>query len=368
MKKLLYLLYALIFNVSRLFFKVKENRIALISMHNENFRDSLGSVYNYLKEKNRYDFVLITREDLSLKKPLALVRFFFVKARLLATSKYVFLNDNFMPLGYLNFSKDTVVTQLWHGEGAFKKIGLDIPQPDSVRKREIACAEKTDFLICSSKNLMGIYSKAFGIPEEKILPLGAPRADYILTKENACKARENFERLYPKAKGKKVMLYAPTFRDEKEQDERLLDSFDAERLLNEFSDEYEIFIRLHPQVHSSTPSFEGITDVTEYEDVRELLLATDVLITDYSSICMDFSLLERKTVFYCPDLEWYRQRRDFYIDYERDIPGPMAQNTEELIEALRLPFDRERNARFRDYNFDFTDTCSTKRVAEKIVR
>lgn len=367
MKKILYLFYALIFNISRVFFKVKENRIAFISMHNENFRDSLGCVYHYLKEKNRYDFVLITREDLSLKKPLALFKFFFQKARELATSKYVFLNDNFMPLGYLNFSDETVVTQLWHGEGAFKKIGLDIPQPESVRKREIACAEKTDYLICSSKNLISMYSEAFGIPEEKILPLGAPRADYILTKENALKAKENFLKLYPQAKGKKVMLYAPTFRDERQQDEKLLDSFDGARLLREFGNEYEIFIRLHPQVHSSTASFEGITDVTEYEDVRELLLATDVLITDYSSICMDFSLLERKTVFYCPDLEWYRQRRDFYIDYEKDIPGPMAKNTDELIEALRMPFDREKNDRFRKYNFDFTDTLSTKRVADTIV-
>ncbi len=368
MKKLLYNFYALIFNLSRLFLPVKDNRVAFISMHNENFRDSLGCVYEYLKKQGGYEFLLITREDLSVRRPFAVLRFFFVKAPVLAGSKYVFLNDNFMPMGKLRFREETVITQLWHGEGAFKKIGLDIPQSEDVRKRERACNEKMTYLICSAKKLVPLYSGAFGIPEERVLPLGSPRTDFILNKDNARLSRERIEELYPCVKGKKIILYAPTFRDDPERDRALLDGFDAKRILEKFGSDYELFIRLHPQIHTSGKVFEGVTDVTDYEDVRELLLAADILVTDYSSICMDFSLLEKKSVFYCPDLEWYTQRRDFYINYETDLPGQVAHNMDELCQALEAPEDKEKNRRFRDYNFDYLDTDNSRRVVEAVMK
>ncbi len=368
MKKILYNLYALIFNFSALFLKVRKNRVAFISMHNENFKDSLGCVYEYLKKEGGYEFLLITREDLSVKRPFAVLRFFFVKAPLLASSEYVFLNDNFMPMGKLNFKKETVITQLWHGEGAFKKIGFDIPQSEDVRKREIACNKKMTWLICSAEKLVPLYSRAFGIAEEKILPLGSPRTDFIMNKDNARFSREKLERRYPCLSGKKMILYAPTFRDDPERDRQLLDGFDAQKILERFGGEYELFIRLHPQIHTSGKSFQGVTDVTDYEDVRELLLSADVLITDYSSICMDFSLLEKKSVFYCPDLEWYTGRRDFYINYETDLPGRVARNIEQLCDAVEAPFDAEKNRRFRDYNFDFLDTDNSKRVVEAVMK
>lgn len=368
MKKLLYNLYALFFNISAALFGIRENRIAFISMHNENFKDSLGCVYEYLKKENSYDFVLITREDLSLKKPLKVLSFFLLKPRLLATSKYVFLNDNFMPMGKLNFRKETVITQLWHGEGAFKKFGLHIPQPEALRKREIAANGKLTYVVCSSSDVKKIYAEAFGVSEDKVLPLGAPRIDYLLNKENEAAAREKIISLYPEAKGKKIVLYAPTFRDDSERDSRLLDSFSDEKLLRELGEEYFLFVRLHPQVHTASADFEFASDVTDYGDVRELVLASDILITDYSSICMDFCVLGKKTVFYCPDLDWYRERRDFYFDYEALVPGKVCKTFEELAEAIKAPFCEERNRKFREMNFSFTDTKNSERVVKNIIK
>ena len=367
MKKLLYNFYALLFNISAALFGVKENRIAFISMHNENFKDSLGCVYEYLKKENKYDFVLITREDLSVKKPFRVLSFFFLKSRLLATSKYVFLNDNFMPMGKLGFRKETVITQLWHGEGAFKKFGLHIPQPEDLRKREIAANSKLTYVVCSSEGVRKIYAEAFGISEERVLPLGAPRLDYLLNEKNKCKAKEKIFSLYPEAKDKKIVLYAPTFRDDSERDRKLLDSFSDERLLSELGDEYFLFVRLHPQVHTASADFRYAADVTDYEDVRELVLASDILITDYSSICMDFCVLGKKTVFYCPDLDWYRERRDFYFDYEALVPGEICKDFSSLAEAVKAPFCEERNSRFREMNFSFTDTNNAERVVKSII-
>ncbi len=368
MKKLLYSFYAFLFNISASLFSVKENRIAFISMHNENFKDSLGSVYEALKKENKYDFVLITREDLSVKKPFKVLSFFLHKSRLLATSRYVFLNDNFMPMGKLNFRKETVITQLWHGEGAFKKFGLHIPQPEDVRKREIAANEKLTYVICSSEGVRKIYAEAFGTDENKVLPVGAPRLDYLLDENNEAKAKEKILSVYPEASGKKIILYAPTFRDDPERDRCLLDSFSDEKLLRELGDEYFLFIRLHPQVHTANADFKYAQNVTDYGDVRELVLASDVLITDYSSICMDFCVTDKKTVFYCPDLDWYRERRDFYFDYEAFVPGEVCRDFSGLAKAVKAPFCEERNRRFKEVNFDFFDTKNADRVIKSIIK
>ncbi len=368
MKKLLYNLYAFLFNISAALFSVKENRIAFISMHNENFKDSLGCVYEYLKKESKYDFVLITRENLSVRKPFKVLSFFLNKSRLLATSKYVFLNDNFMPMGKLNFRKETVITQLWHGEGAFKKFGLHIPQHEDLRKREIAANGKLTYVVCSCEGVKKIYAEAFGVDEKRVLPLGAPRLDYLLNEGNKAKAKEKILSLYPEAKGKKTVLYAPTFRDDAERDSKLLESFSDEKLLGELGDEYFLFIRLHPQVHTASTDFKCAVDVTNYEDVRELVLASDVLITDYSSICMDFCVLGKKTVFYCPDLEWYRERRDFYFDYEAFVPGEVCKDFGKLAQAVKSPFCEERNSKFKEMNFSFTDTKNAERVVKNIIK
>ncbi len=367
MKKLLYNLYAFLFNISAVLFGVKKNRVAFISMHNENFKDSLGSVYEYLKKEKKYDFVLITREDLSPKKPLKVLSFFLVKSRLLATSKYVFLNDNFMPMGKLNFRKETVITQLWHGEGAFKKFGLHIPQPEDLRKREIAANKKLTYVVCSSEGIKNIYAEAFGVAKERVLPLGAPRLDCLLNEENKEKAKKKILSLYPQVKDKKIILYAPTFRDDAERDKKLLDSFNPEKLLQELGKEYFLFIRLHPQVHTARADYSCAEDVTDYEDVRELVLASDILITDYSSICMDFCVLDKKIVFYCPDLEWYKGRRDFYFDYEALLPGEVCKDSEKLADAVKAPFHEERNRNFKEINFDFFDTDNAERVVRSII-
>lgn len=368
MKKLLYNIYALFFNISAMIFPVKKNRIAFISMHNENFKDSLGCVYEYLKKQEKYDFVLITRQDLSVKKPFAVISFFLNKSRLLATSKYVFLNDNFMPMGKLNFAKETVITQLWHGEGAFKKFGLDIEQNEDLRKREIAANGKLTYVVCSGEGVRDIYSSAFGVKKERVLPLGAPRIDYLFDERNLFSAKEKIRKLYPESEGKKIVLYAPTFRDDREKDKRLLDGFDCKRLCQELGDGYCLFVRLHPQVHSAVIDEKWCCNVTDYEDVRELVLASDILVTDYSSICMDFCVLDKKTVFYCPDLKWYTENRDFYFDYKSFVPGEVCEDFAKLADSIKAPFSYERNEKFKNKNFSFCDTDNAKRVCEHIIK
>ena len=369
MKRFFYLFYALLFNLSSKLFKVRPNRVAFVSMHNEDFHDSLGEVKKYLGEKGGYEFVLITRKDLELRLrnvPRAL-SFFFVKSRKLASSKYVFLNDNFLPMAGCHFKKETAVVQLWHAEGVFKKFGLSINQPENVRRNEMKSNKKLTSVVCSSKNVVPFYAEAFGVSEDKVLPLGSARTDWFFKEGNIEKAKLNFYQQFPSLKGKKLVLYAPTFRDDPEQNEKILENFDAEKLLTLLGDEYAVLLRLHPQIRPKETALKGAVDVTQYNDVRELVAVCEVLITDYSSICMDFSLLDKKTVFFAFDLEEYRKDRDFYFDYADYVPGPVALCVEDAAKALLAPFDREKNEKFKRFNFDFTDSKSAERIVAGII-
>ena len=337
-------------------------------MHNENFCDALGAVRDELESRGGYDLVYITRQDLSLSNPLRVFSFFVLKSKLLATAEYVFLNDNFMPMGKLNFRKEAVITQLWHAEGAFKKFGLHIPQNDSLRKAEIAANSKLSYVVCSSEVVRKIYAEAFGVDERKVLPLGAPRVDYLKNEKNQKEALREIHEKYPETRNKKILLYAPTFRDDSERDKEIPNNFNLPKIKEVLGDEYEIFIRLHPQIHISDRDTLGATDVTDFPDVRKLILASDVLITDYSSICMDFAFLNKKTVFFAYDLKWYTERRDFYFDYESFVPGLVAKNTAELISAVKSDFQKERNEKFKSFNFSFDDNLSAKRVVDEICK
>jgi len=136
------------------------------------------------------------------------------------------------------------------------------------------------------------------------------------------------------------------------------------------SDEYALLIRYHPQVHESGLDLTGAVDLTSYPNVNELILISDILITDYSSICMDFSMLDKPTIFYAYDLEDYTSDRNFYFDYEEYVPGVVVKKEEDLIRVLKqheYELDRDKNLRFKNFNFDNLDGKASKRVADNIL-
>ncbi|MBQ5823653.1 MAG: CDP-glycerol glycerophosphotransferase family protein [Clostridia bacterium] len=363
MKSLFYRLFALFFNISRTLFRIKRNRVVLLSPHNAAFNDSLGEVKAELERRGGYEIGFISHADFS-SVPKAVV-FFTKKAYLLATAKYVFMNDNFMPLGYLNFRDEAVIVQLWHAEGAFKKFGLDIDQPADIRARELAANKKLSFVTCSSTGVADIYASAFGVEKSKVLPIGSPRADVLLRAENTAELREEFERKYPQSKGKKIVLYAPTFRDDPELDAQFLSHCDYAEFEKALGDTHCLLVRLHPQVHG-TARIDGAIDVTDVKNVNDLTLISDAVITDYSSICMDFVLLDKPCVFFAPDLDEYTSRRPFYFDYRAYVPGEIAANTGELVAAVRDAGKCDRADRFKAINLDMVDGKSIERLVSRI--
>lgn len=367
MKELLYQIFAFFCNLSGRLFPVKDRRAAFISMHNEQMHDSLGAVRDEMQARG-FETVTLTRRDLSPRRPLAVLRFFLVRARQLATAKYIFLNDNFMPLGLLHLRKTQVVTQLWHAEGAFKKFGLSIDQPPAVRAREQAGNARLTWVVCSSRQVAPIYAEAFGVKPSQVLPLGAPRVDALLRPGKEAEARAALEARYPQLKDKTLVLYAPTFRDDAAQNEAMLRQIDMDAFRRELGDSFVLLLRLHPQIRPTDRMLDGAVDVTDWPDAAALVQGCDVLVTDYSSICMTAALLGKKTVFFAFDLPQYRAKRDFYFDYEGYVPGKVAHTFDELLPAIVSPADPERASRFCSFNFDFRDSANTARVLDAIVK
>ena len=374
MKKLFYSLYALFFNLSRVF-PIKQNRIAFIAPHNGGTEDSLSKMRSYIEKKGGYETVFISTNDLKLdfsgfvplvKSCLKAAGFFTFKATALARSKYVFLNDNFMPMASLKFSKKAVITQLWHAEGAFKKFGLSAPLTDDVREREKKGASKLTYVVCTSESVAPVYAEAFGVESEKVLPLGSPRIDSLLSEKDTAEIRAEFDKNHPECKGKKLVLYAPTFRDSPKKDSALLDRIDVEAFNREFPDS-RLLTKLHPQINSAKP-LEGTTDVTKGHDIGDLTLICDAVITDYSSVCMDFALLSKPCIFFAFDLDEYEVERSFYFDYKSYVPGPVAESFDEVIAALKNPEGySDKLDGFVKFNFDYTDCNNTERIFNRII-
>lgn len=378
MKNIFYSIYAIMFNIFR-FFPMKKNKVTFLSPHNEAFNDSLGAVMNEVIMRDEFRICKISCSDLNVDKSSVVslltsvfkaIRFFTVKAYHLATSHYVFMNDNFMPMAKLSFKRAAVITQLWHAEGAFKRFGMHIEQPEEIRQLEIEGNNKLSHVVCSSSQVAGIYSEAFGVTRYKVLPLGAPRTDEFFKKINMERLRADFDREYPECKDKKLVLYAPTFRDNPEDDKQLLDSIDVDAFNERFGDRYRLLVRLHPQVHSDNTVLNGATDVSGYKKLNTLIRLADIMITDYSSICMDFALLEKPIYFYAFDLDKYTAQRAFYEDYESYVPGPVARDFQTLLNLINNNVAQSYTKRmydFKFYNFGTPDGKSAKRVVDTII-
>lgn len=357
MKKFFYFIYAVMFYIFRIF-PVRENKITLVSPHNSSFKDGLHEVEEAFKKRGEYVFCYISSKDLKSLK--GVVRYFTKNVFSLATSKFIFLNDNFMPMANLSFSKKTKVIQLWHGQGAFKKFGLDTELAKDVKKIALKCAEKYDYITVSSEKVSEVFQRAFGVQKNKILSLGNPSADYFFLKRN----NNKFFKTYPELQNKKLILYAPTFRDDEKENAKIFSNFSAEMFHENLSNEYELLVRLHPQIHDEL-NFENAVNVTDYDDVNELLCVSDILITDYSSICMEFSLLKKPMIFFPYDYDYFSGARSFYCDYETYVPGKVVKTMGELINAIKNEdFEIEKQEEFREKNFDYFDNKSAERLVD----
>lgn len=339
-------------------------------IHQSHFQGNLRYIWEELQERDNFECSLISKDEYRSGTLKSLLNLFLVKTRQLATSQYIFLNDNFLPLAFMNFHPQSKVVQLWHAAGAFKKFGLSAPTDPNLVELEQKIALKLDYVVVSSQNVAPYYMEAFGVEEEKILPLGIPRTDYYFQEHDLESLRYKFEKLYPASKKKKLILYAPTFREDPKLDENLLNNLDMELFQEKLGEEYILAVRLHPQINQEQELSPGVINLTDYPDEKELLLLTDILITDYSSIMVEYALLEKPMIFYPYDLEFYEfYERGFYHDYHELVPGPIARSNQELVDIIKEnKYNLGKIRDFKKSQFDHVDGKSSRRVVDYLIK
>jgi CDP-ribitol ribitolphosphotransferase / teichoic acid ribitol-phosphate polymerase len=266
------------------------------------------------------------------------------------------------------------VIQLWHASGALKTIGLSrIGQPHA-RSPWGRHYRYFTYAIVSGEHDVPLFAEAFGMPEERVLPLGHPRMDRFFDVAWRARAREAALEAFPMAKGRRVILFAPTWRASGWTRVYDLSVLDYSRLHAFCVETDSVFIvRLHPTVSHPVeipPEYRDriVDGTTTVMDAPEVLCATDLLITDYSSIILEFALLNRPMLFFAPDLEAYRAERDVYMPYEAFVPGRIVQSFEELLAAMRTnDYQVEKVKPFADSQFTYQDGRATDRVIDLIL-
>ncbi|WP_017571655.1 CDP-glycerol glycerophosphotransferase family protein, partial [Nocardiopsis halotolerans] len=345
------------------------------------YSDSPQSVYAELRGRERWaDYPmswLVADGQVRLPDDLSPVRH---RGReyyeALARSRYLVTNSR-QP-AWFHRRPDQVVVQTWHGS-MLKRIGFDI---ENIRGKSRDYFDKLawetrqwDYLVSPSPWATPILRSAFRF-EGEILETGYPRNDVFFAPDREAVARRTRERL-GLPEGRKVVLYAPTWRDDKyyARGRHKLDlHLDLRRMYDKLGDDHVLLVRRHPRVVDSVPIVgrDFVYDVSLYPEIMELFLITDVLVTDYSSMMFDFANTGRPMLFFTYDLEGYRDNlRGFYFDFEETAPGPLLTESDEVISAL-LDIDevaRESEASYRAFVERFCpldDGYAAARVVDRV--
>ena len=309
--------------------EVIDNLVVFADSKHDNIPYSLKAMYrvisqeNYIISEQCHDFGKLS----VLEKINACIDFM----KVYAVAKYVFICDYYTPASSCNKREETKLIQLWHSSGLQKKFGFDSVD-DLGNMIWFSPVKNYDLVSVSSEIVRDIFIKAWRLDGKIVKALGTSRTDILFDTKIMESQRERFFGLYPKAIGKKIVMWAPTFRGNgsfgtNDIPEEMLS------LQNSLGDEYYYIIKLHPNV-ASKYNLDNCIFATE-----ELFSVVDILITDYSSIMYDFLLLGKQIVLYVPDYDEYLRQRGMYIDYRKEFKFPIIDRfgiIDQTIKELKL--------------------------------
>ncbi len=290
-------------------------------------------------------------------------------AEYLARANIIFV-DNYVP-AFTRMRLDlehTTIINLWHAGIGFKAVGYSRWGHLAASAPFLAHRVYT-YGVCGSRQVSHVFAEAWGINPERVLPTGMPRMDkYLDPAHREEKTKELYE-TFPLCQGKKVILFAPTFRGNNHPDAHYpFEIMDFEKLYEACGDEYVVLFKMHPWISTPVPIeaySDKFVDVTSYPDINDLFYITDLLITDYSSCIYEFSLMHKPMLFFAFDEMQYSISRGFHHDYRLAAPGKVCNTFEELLTAIReKDFEIEKVEAYIKRNFDIIDSGSSDRVID----
>jgi CDP-ribitol ribitolphosphotransferase len=294
-----------------------------------------------------------------------------------ATSRVVIVDDYFFPIYPVKKRSGVTIIQVWHACGAFKRFGRATLESewgaDEIFLKWVPIHANYDLTLVSSASIAQIYADAFGQPVEKIsAAFGIPRTDALAPSPRRDATEREVRARLGLTDNRTTILYAPTFRGADLMGAGAPELLDIAALFRALGGQYRLILRLHPFVKSAMripeEARDFVVDASREPDVNDVMLAADILVTDYSSIIFEYALLNRPMAFLAPDLAAYEQERGFFFDYRSGVPGPVVETTEQLVAWIDAKaFDLPRVAKFAAESFDVMDGHATERLVEQVV-
>lgn len=361
---------------------VKKDLLVFESNVGKAVSDSPKVIYDALKEYSRqYQIVWVSNKQYPFNDPnvITVKRLSPSYYHYLSRAKYWVNNQNF-PY-YITKPKNTVYIQTWHGT-PLKKMLNDVEnfegRDENYKYRVNHAIKYWDYLISPSLYASECFKSAFEFHKE-ILEVGYPRNDifynkdenYINQKKSIIKQKLGIQ------DNRKIILYAPTFRDDeinKAKKHIINLQIDLQQMKEQLGDDYILILRPHIiisnalQLDSSLKDF--VVNGSDYNDISDLFLITDICITDYSSVMFDYANTGKPMLFFTYDLENYKNNlRGFYFDFENEAPGPLIQTNKELISSIKNIDDVQDTYKEKYENF-YNRFCTFENgeAAQKIVR
>ena len=373
---------------------IDEKLVLFESFLGKQFACSPRAIYEAMKNDHRFDdykFVWVFRKADAMRKRIGDERTIVVKYntrryfRMYAQAKYWVTNWRLPDC--LIKKEGQICVQTWHGT-PLKKIGMDLTiegNATTSQKKGHALylndAKKYDYFVSPSRFCTEVFSSAFGLnildKRDILIESGYPRNDALFnfTDDDVLEIKNQLN--IPLEK--KVILYAPTWRDN-QYTQGVGYSFDLDKevisFLEHVPDDTIVLMRLHYLVANSvdlTQFGSKIRNVSSYEDINNLYLISDILITDYSSVFFDYADLKRPIVFFMYDLQEYENNiRDFYIELDT-LPGPIVETADDLMAVLgnMEEINREYSDKYQEFNSTYNyldDGGAGLRVAEAVIQ
>lgn len=326
----------------------QEDLIVFESNVGKSVGDSPKVIYDELqKQSKKYKIVWVTNKQYPFKESnvISVKRLSPEYYYYLSRAKYWINNQNFPH--YISKSRDSIYIQTWHGT-PLKKMLNDV---DSFKGRDKGYKNRVnhairywDYLISPSPYASECFKTAFKFKKD-ILEIGYPRNDIFYQEDtNDLERRKSIVRQRLGIKdNRKVILYAPTFRDNEitKAKKHIIDlKLDLQKMKQNLEKEYILIIRPHIIISNSMKLDENLKDfvvnAADYNDISDLYLISDICITDYSSVMFDFANTKKPLLFFTYDLSFYQEElRGFYFDFEKEAPGPLIKTNDELVNAIK---------------------------------
>lgn len=365
------------YNVMKTVLPINKQLIVFESNVGKSIGDSPKAIYDYLQGLDlnyKYVWIVESRAQIKGSNTQQVLRFGFKYYYYLARAHYWVNNQNF-PTDLVK-REGTTYLQTWHGT-PLKRMQNDL---DKIIGRNATYLDRVnhavtywDYLVSPSNYATINFRSAFKYKKE-VLEVGYPRNDifYRSPAELAAISEKVKKELGIADDDRKVLLYAPTFRDDAIKNFKL--ELDLKQMIDELSEDYILLIRGHVATaqHISIPKQYrmDVLNVSHYPDIQELYLVSDMCITDYSSVMFDFAHTKKPLLFFTYDLEHYQETlRGFYIDFVSEAPGPMSQTTTELITDIKQVAVEPLSLKYNEFYTKYCgieDGTSSKKVAEAV--